>query len=74
MRKLWMLLLICLLPALALADEIPAQVRAMLEDYHGAGYTADYLEFALPDGRRAGIAVTEGSSLEGFICKDGQWS
>ena len=75
MRKLLFLLLAALLlTGTALADEIPAQVQAMLEDYHGARYATDYLEFALPDGRRAGIAVTEGSSLEGFICNDGQWS
>ena len=75
MRKLLFLLLVALLlTGTALADEIPAQVQAMLEDYHGARYATDYLEFALPDGRRAGIAVTEGSSLEGFICNDGQWS
>lgn len=75
MRKLLFLLLAALLlTGTALADEIPAQVQAMLEDYHGARYATDYLEFTLPDGRRAGIAVTEGSSLEGFICKDGQWT
>ena len=90
MRRLWiMILLLCLLPTAALAQDmplsprgevpqepggVPAQVQALLEDYHGARYETDYLEFALPDGRRAGIAVTEGSSLEGFICNDGQWS
>lgn len=75
MRKLLILLLAALLlTGTALADEIPAQVQALLEDYPGAYDTADYLEFDLPDGRRAGIAVTDGSGLEGFICKDGQWS
>lgn len=74
MRRLWMILLLICLPAMALAEEIPAQVQAMLEDYHGARYDTDYLEFTLPDGRRAGIAVTEGGSVEGFICNDGQWS
>ena len=75
MRKLIILLLAALLlTGTAFADKIPARVQAMLEDYHGARYATDYLEFTLPDGRRAGIAVTEGSSLEGFICHDGQWS
>lgn len=90
MRRLWiMILLLCLLPTAALAQDmplsprgevpqepggVPTQVQALLVDYHGDRYATDYLEFTLSDGRRAGIAVTEGASVEGFICNDGQWS
>lgn len=74
-RKLWItfLLLLCL-PVAALAqDEMPAEIQAMLEEYHGTGLSADYLTFELADGRRVGIAVTGGYSVEGFEYADGEW-
>lgn len=73
-RKLWItILLLCLLPAVALAGDImPAEVRAMLEEYHGTGVSVDYLEFSLEDGRRVAVAVSNWSA-EGFECVNGTW-
>ena len=78
MRKWWiaLVLLLCL-PALALAQEageMPPEAQAMLEDYHGAAPSVDYLELALEDGRRALITVTDGYSVVGFQYADGAWA
>ena len=74
MKKLWItFLLLASLPVLALADAVPAPVRAMLEEYHGGLMQTDYIGFTLPDGREVGFAITGGYSLEGVETAGDGW-
>lgn len=74
MRKLLLVLLLCLLPLAALAGDImPAEVQAMIDDYYGQRLPAEYVEINLEDGRREGIAIIEGSSVLGFHYAEGTW-
>ena len=75
MRKLWItVLLLCLLPLAALAGDImPAEVRAMIDEYYGQRVSAEYVEITLEDGRREGIAIIEGRSVLGFHYAEGEW-
>lgn len=75
MRKLWiMLLLVCLLPAAALAqDAVPAEVRTMIDEYYGQTLPVEYVEIVTLDGRREGIAIVEGMSILGFECVGSVW-
>ena len=75
MRKLWItVLLLCLLPLAALAGDImPAEVRAMIDEYYGQRVSAEYVEITLEDGRREGIAIIEGRSVLGFHYAEGTW-
>ena len=75
MRKLWItVLLLCLLPLAALAGDImPAEVRAMIDEYYGQRVSAEYVEIILEDGRREGIAIIEGRSVLGFHYAEGEW-
>lgn len=74
-RKWWMtVFLLCLLPLAALAqDAMPAEVQAMIDEYYGQRLPAEYVEIALEDGRREGIAIIEGGSVLGFENTDGMW-
>lgn len=72
MKRVLLLLLLCL-PVLALADEMPAHVRTLLEEYHGGLQSVEYIGFEMADGRQYGYAITDGSSLEGFACEEEGW-
>ena len=75
MRRLWItVLLCCLLPVAALAEDVmPAEVRAMIDEYYGRRLPAEYVEIALEDGSRHGLAIIEGGSVLGFANADGTW-
>lgn len=75
MMKKLLIALFCLMFmfAAALAEAAPAQVQALLEDYHGTGLTEEYIGFTLADGRSFGFAIVDGSSLDGLVCEEGQW-
>lgn len=84
MKRLLLILLLMLLPLAALTETPresgkteqslpPPEVQVMLETRYSAARSYDYLAFTLPDGRPAGIVLTEGGSVDGFICTDGQW-
>ena len=75
MRKLWItVLLLCLLPVFALAqDAVPAEVQALIDEYYGQRLPAEYVEIVTEDGRREGIAIIEDRSVLGFENVGGEW-
>ena len=59
-RKLWVtVLLLCLLPMMALAEEVPDGVMALIDEYYGQRLSVEFAEVKLSDGRRVGIAIAE---------------
>ncbi len=75
MRKIWgLVLLMCLLPAAALAqDALPAGVQELLDAYYGQRQPAEYAEIVLDDGSREGIAVVGERKVFVFRYGDGAW-
>lgn len=61
MRRLLLVLLLCLLPVMALAEagEIPDGVMALIDEYYGQRLPVEFAEVTLADGRRVGIAIAE---------------
>ncbi|MBQ2953763.1 MAG: SH3 domain-containing protein [Clostridia bacterium] len=59
MRRLLLVLLLCLLPVMALAEEVPDGVMALIDEYYGQRLPVEFAEVKLSDGRRVGIAIAE---------------
>jgi len=73
MKRLLLLLCLLCMPFAAVADDVPAQVQTMLEEYHGAGLPVEYIGFTLEDEQAFGIAIVDGYALNGFAFEEGQW-
>lgn len=74
MKRMLVLLLCLLLPLMALAqEEMPEEVQALLDEYNGVRLAAEHVRFTLEDGRQVVLTLTEGGSIVGFECKDGEW-
>lgn len=76
MRRLVLVLLLCLLPVMALAQEqggVPAEVQAMIDEYYGQRLPVEYVEITAEDGRRVGVAIVENWKFFHFEQVNGVW-
>lgn len=74
MRKLLLVLLLCLMPVVALAEaeKMPADLQALMENYiYGDGQT-EYLSFTA-DGKEMGVIIADVSSFYIVEKVDGAW-
>ena len=72
MRRLLLVLLLCLLPVMALAGEVPDGVMALIDEYYGQRLPVEFAEVTLADGRRVGIAIAENrNAFQVENCGDG---
>ena len=87
-RRLVLVLLLCLLPAWAMAEAeppslrgeapqepggVPAEVQAMIDEYYGQRLPTEYVEITAEDGRRVGVAIVENWKFFHFEQVNGVW-
>lgn len=72
MRKLLLVLLLCLLPMVALADEMPADLQALMENYIYGDEPTEYLSFA-DDGKEMAVIIADMSSFYIVEKTGGEW-
>lgn len=82
-----LLMMVLCLPVAALADELlsqrgedpqepeglPAEVQALLDEYNGARLSVQHVSFLLADGGQVVLTLSEGGSIVGFECQNGEW-